>query len=67
MSFKSIVSAEVLIRIRYKRNDDTEIPAGFQITLGALGDDDHTSYALTTPVSKDQLQQIYNVLQPEAT
>ena len=65
MSFKSIASAEVLIRVRYKLNDDTEVPAGFQIALGDPGDDDHISYALTTPVSKDQLQQIYNILQKE--
>ena len=65
MSFKLIVSAEVLIRIRYKQNDDTEIPSGFQSTLGDPGDDDHISYALNTPVSQDKLQQIYNILQKE--
>lgn len=67
MSFKSIVSAEVLIRIRYKLNDDTEVPAGFQITLGGPGDDDHISYALNCKVNPAQLQQIYNILQKEET
>ena len=65
MNKKTFISAEVLIRIRYKQNDDTEVPAGFQIALGGPDDDDHINYALSRQVNPAQLQQIYNILQKE--
>ena len=67
MSTEPTVSAEIRIDVRCKLDDETPIPDGFCVAVGDPDEDGYIEYTLSGPINTTQLQQIYNILKPEAT
>lgn len=61
--FTGILSAEVRIYVKCSIEDDTVLPGDFCISLSDPGEDDILTYAVSGPVTKEQLKQIYKILE----
>lgn len=61
--FTGILSAEVRIYVKCSIEDDTVLPGDFCLALSDPDEDDILTYTVSGFVTKEQLKQIYKILE----